>query len=156
MTQAVTQTVGTPLTLVTGGDYNIPGGATDYHPSYCLVGESNGPLDVAWEVFGTQLVWYANALHPASYEAYQNETLVGSGSWDGSDIHVDVNATSRGYFECTIIAFHVSGHNTTRMTNITVKDLLAPNWVFVPPDIIVLAGDVSMYQSMTSLDLHNT
>lgn len=130
----------------TGGVYDIPIGATDYYPSYCLVGESNGPLDVQWESSGSQIIWYANALNPASYLAYQNGTLVGSGAWDGSNIFVDVNASALGFYECTIVAFHISGHNTTRTTSVTIGDWLGPNWGFTPQDVVLLYGTDLFYQ----------
>lgn len=130
----------------TGGVYDILGGATDYYPSYSLVGESNGPLDVQWESVGAILNWSANALYPLSYEAYQNGSLVGSGLWDGSNIVVDINASALGFYECTLIAYHISGHNTTRTTSVTIGDWVAPTWDYIPQEIILLAGVDFFYQ----------
>ena len=130
----------------TGGVYNIPGGAVDNYPSHSCIGYSNGPLDVQWEAISAVLNWSANALHPVSYEAYQNGTLMGAGTWDGSDIIVPVNATTLGYYECTIVAYHISGHNTTRTTSVTIGDWLAPTWEFTPQDIIILLGTDLFFQ----------
>ena len=135
----------------TGGVYDIPGDATDNFPSYSLVGESNGPLDVQLETTDATLNWSANALNPLSYEAYQNGSLMGSGLWDGSNIIVDVDASALGYYECTLIAYHISGHNTTRTTSVTIGDWVAPTWDFTPQDFIVIAG-VDMFFQLAATD----
>ncbi len=135
----------------TGGVYEIPGGSIDNFPSYSVVGESDGPLDVQLESTNDTLTWSANALNPVSYEAYQNGTLMGSGVWDGLDIIVDINASALGYYECTVVAYHISGHNTTRTTSVTIGDWVAPTWDFTPQDIIVIAG-VDMFFQLAATD----
>ncbi len=134
-----------------GGIYHIQGGAIDNFPSYSIVGESNGPLDVQFEAVDAYLNWSANALNPLSYEAYQNGALMGSGLWDGSNILVDVNSSALGTFECTLIAYHISGHNMTRTTSVTIGDWVAPTWDFTPHDIIVVAG-VDMFFQLAATD----
>ncbi|MHA1963765.1 MAG: right-handed parallel beta-helix repeat-containing protein [Candidatus Thorarchaeota archaeon] len=135
----------------TGGVYDISGGATDHFPSHSLSVESSGPLNVQWESAGDQINWYTDALHPTSYLAYQNGSLIGSGEWDGSNVYVDVNTSTLGFYECTIVAFHISGHNTTQTTSVTIGDWLGPNWGFTPQDVILLYG-TDLFYNLVAID----
>lgn len=105
--------------------YVIPGSAnsTDEHPRLLdLVPPSiDHPSDVEFDVGteGNNITWNPKDAHPESYEVYQNGTLVESGTWNGSNIIIDLDHLQAGIYNITLVVYDEGG-NSVQDTAIVV------------------------------------
>ncbi|MHA1735394.1 MAG: PKD domain-containing protein, partial [Candidatus Thorarchaeota archaeon] len=71
---------------------------------------------------GHWINWSASDLDPASYSVTRNGTLVTSGTWDGSDIDVNVDALAVGTYIFAINVSDGSGNFATDSVTVTVTE----------------------------------
>jgi parallel beta-helix repeat protein len=95
---------------------------------------------------GNEVTWSAFAHNPDYYEVYDGATLLGSGTWTGSDITFNIDGLSAGLHNLEIVIFHKSGHTLTASVDVTVDDETAPTWVSVPTDQVIEFGQALSYQ----------
>ncbi len=82
--------------------------------------EIDSPSGLTYEVgaVGNNITWYPTDLRPDSYEILRNGTLIGSGTWDGTSISINVDGLEAGLYLYTLIVNDSSGNIAT--DNVTV------------------------------------
>ncbi|MGY5875369.1 MAG: right-handed parallel beta-helix repeat-containing protein [Candidatus Thorarchaeota archaeon] len=104
--------------------YSIAGSADgmDYHPWYSLYGGVATDLIYIEGNTGNELSWNSSAVNPWRFEVLKNDSSLGFQMWDGSDIVVDVDGYTAGYYNMTLITYHVSGHSFSSTVFLTVLE----------------------------------
>ncbi len=101
-------------------------------------------LSIEYEISttGNTLEFDAFALHPHSYQAYDNGTLFASNdNWDGGPISLNVDGLSAGVHEFLFKVYHVSMHSLSVYSYANVTDLTAPTWIIHPFDQVIDEGE---------------
>lgn len=108
------------------------------------------PANITYEVgsFGHEILWNITETNPDFYnvsrysnEPINNQSVIESGNWDGSNITVNVdglNATR--WYIYTLFVNDTLGHNTTSIVNVTVTFDLTPPTVISPGNILIEFG----------------
>jgi parallel beta-helix repeat protein len=99
---------------------------------------------------GNSVIWSAYAHNPDYYEVYDGATLLGSGTWTGSDITFIIDGLSAGLHDLEIVIYHISGHTLTASVAVTVDDETAPTWVSTPTDQVIEYGQALSYQLLAA------
>ncbi|MFW9849300.1 MAG: nitrous oxide reductase family maturation protein NosD [Candidatus Thorarchaeota archaeon] len=104
----------------------------------------NSAPSIAFEISSTDntLEFDAFALHPDSYQAFDNGTLFDSNdNWDGGPISLNVDGLSAGVHEISFKVYHVSIHSLSVYSYANVTDLTAPTWIIHPFDQVIDEGE---------------
>ena len=88
------------------------------------------------------LRWSISDYHPATFELYQNGSLVDSGSWTNGFFDVDLSAITLGLYNYTFIIWDQSGNNVSDTVWITVEDLAVPD-IIPLPDMVIPDGSIT-------------
>jgi parallel beta-helix repeat protein len=75
----------------------------------------DSPEDIQYEVgtSGNIITWNPMDASPHSYELYRNDTLIDSGSWNGSEIIVNVDGLEIGNYNYSMIVYDTRGHSAS-------------------------------------------
>jgi len=111
--------------------------------------EINSPADVDYmEGFsGETIGWIVSDLSPESYEITRDGIIIVAGSWDGSNIIIDVGSLVEGVYTFTLTVLDASGNRESDSVTVTVAQPVATFSTVTPPPfggdlitIILLAG----------------
>ncbi|MCK5238798.1 MAG: right-handed parallel beta-helix repeat-containing protein [Candidatus Thorarchaeota archaeon] len=124
----------------------VSGSVNDPYPSKSL--DLNASTYLTYELgdTGNTMTWPAYALNPMKYEVYLNDNSFYNGTWDGTDIVVDVDSIDAGNHEIMVIAYHISGHSTNETMDLDVTDNANPVWSPPPTDQELNEGVPFSYQ----------
>lgn len=132
------------------GSYGITNGTHfinyDLYPRKSLDLNASTSLDYEFTETGNVMVWPAQALNPSHFEVYANGSLLYSEVWDGTNIETNLDNLAVGYYNITMIAYHVSGHWISATSSADVTDTIAPAWVAAPTNQEITVGDSFSYQ----------
>ncbi|MBD3405221.1 MAG: hypothetical protein GF411_03680 [Candidatus Lokiarchaeota archaeon] len=115
------------------GIYHIPGigNSVDNHPVLIdwVSPEIDSPADIEYEMGTTEhtIEWHPTDLNPVSYQVQRNGSIVGSGFWDGSTIHIDVDGLTIGVYQYTLIVVDFGGNSVSDTVTVEVIDTTAPD-----------------------------
>ncbi len=150
-------------------DYNGTGvyvvgpstGSVDYHPRTWIDTTPptiNHPSDIEYVegAAGHSITWSPYDDYPASYEVYQNGTLIESHGWPGGSITIDTDGLSIGTYNYTIVVYDKSGNwakDTVFVTVIEAPDSDPPT-IDRPADIEYVEGSTGHSITWNPSDAH--
>jgi parallel beta-helix repeat protein len=130
-----------------GEDHGIPGssGSVDHHPWYSLQIGSASDIDYELGSTGNTMNWPAFARHAWKWEAIKNGTMFDNSLWMGYNVMVDVDGFGVGYWNITLIVYHLSGHLLCDTAYANVTDTNAPTWSPTPTNQVSELGTMFSY-----------
>jgi len=130
------------------GPYNISGstGEQDMYPSNSLVLGTAADVQYEFGSTGNTLFLAAQALNPDYYEVTVDTASVGTFTWNGKNIYVNIDDLEVGEYIISVDAHHISGHYLTQSAIVTVLDTTAPEWVVTPSDQSIGVGQAFSYE----------
>jgi hypothetical protein len=113
------------------GQYTIPGrvGSTDNHPFFwdyappdTRVPYINRPSDLEYKEGSTGhfITWAPYDEYPSRYEVYRDSNLIESGSWNGSEICINIDGLILGVYNYTLVVFDRKGNSASDTILVTV------------------------------------
>ena len=114
------------------GHYTIPGrvGSVDNHPFFwdyappdTTVPYVNQPSDLEYEEGSTghSITWVPYDEYPSKYEVYRDSDLIELGSWNGSEISINVDGLVLGVHNYTLVVFDRRGNSASDTILVTVS-----------------------------------
>lgn len=112
--------------------------------------------DIEYELgtTGHTITWSPFDEYPDSYEVYRNETLIESGSWDGSLITINVDGLELGPYNYTLFVNNTLGLFAASSVNVLVIQDITPPIVDSPPDVTYHEGQMGNTIIWTPYDLN--
>jgi parallel beta-helix repeat protein len=75
---------------------------------------------------GNNILWIASDLKPDYFEIFRNETQIGSGQWDGSNIQISVDGLDLGTYNYTLVVSDTSNNIASSTVLVSVVDTINP------------------------------
>ena len=72
------------------------------------------------------MTWNCYAWHSSFWNVFKNSSFFDSSLWDGTNVIIDVDGFDVGYYNMTLMVFHVSGHWFSSTAFVNVTDTVAP------------------------------
>ncbi|MHA2313655.1 MAG: metallophosphoesterase family protein, partial [Candidatus Thorarchaeota archaeon] len=100
----------------------------------------DSPTDIEYEegTTGHSIVWNPSDPNPDRFELFRDDTLLDSGTWDGSAITVSVDGLSVGTYNYTIVVYDTSDHSIGDTVIVEVTEAPPPEPP-LPMELIVIS-----------------
>jgi hypothetical protein len=117
----------------------------------------DSPNDVSYSegASGNTIVWNPTDIHPLSYSAEQNGTIMKSGSWNSTmeSVTISIDGLTLGVYNYTVVATDEAGNSISDMVLVTVYDGTVPS-IDEPLDIVYEYGTTGHSVTWNPSDLH--